>query len=135
MQKTVILLSIVAGILLPSAQAELKRYVDEDGRVIYTNKPIAGNKPNARQLKFNSFLNQSNPRVILYTTAWCQYCKQARNYMRNHGVPYREYDVETSEKGRSDFKKLNGRGVPLILVGDKRMDGFSSTNFEKIYQQ
>jgi hypothetical protein len=44
-----------------------------------------------------------------------------------------EYDVETSEKGRSGYKKLNGKGVPIILVGNKRMNGFSVEGFKSLY--
>ena len=35
------------------------------------------------------------------------------------------WDVDESSKGKRDFKKLNGKGVPIFLVGDQRMNGFS----------
>ena len=135
MYKAVVFLSIIAISLSQNASAELHRYVDENGRVIYTNKPIGGNKPDARKLQLRSQLNRSRPRVVLYSTAWCPHCKRARRYLQSRGVPYREYDVETTEKGKQDYKKLNGRGVPLILVGKKRMTGFSPEGFENIYKK
>lgn len=44
-----------------------------------------------------------------------------------------EYDVEKSSKGKRDFKRLGGTGVPIILVGQKRLNGFSWETFEKLY--
>ena len=49
----------------------------------------------------------------------------ALKYMDSEGIPYKEYDIDESSKGRRDYKKLNGKGVPIILVGDQRMNGFS----------
>jgi hypothetical protein len=46
---------------------------------------------------------------------------------------FSEYDVDKSSKGKRDFKKLGGKGVPVILVGKQRMNGFSAGKFEKIY--
>ena len=71
----------------------------------------------------------------MYSTTWCGYCKQARNYFQQNNIAFAEYDVEKSDKGKRDYKKMNGRGVPIILVGDKRMNGFSPGAFEKIYRQ
>jgi glutaredoxin len=135
MYKVVVFLSIIAVTLSQYASAELHRYVDENGRVIYTNKSIAGKKPDARKLQLNSYLNRSGASVIMYTTAWCPSCKAARRYLQRRGIPYREYDVETSDEGKRDYKKLGMRGVPTILVGGSRMVGFSSTNFERLYQK
>jgi len=43
------------------------------------------------------------------------------------------YDIETSKKGKRDFIKLKARGVPVILVGKKRMNGFDVRKFEAMY--
>ena len=48
------------------------------------------------------------------------------------GIPFVEYDVERDEIGKREYKKLNGRGVPVILVGNQRMNGFSAPSLEKL---
>lgn len=68
--------------------------------------------------------------VVVYTTQRCGYCRQAKQYLAQHRVPFTEYDVETTEQGRKDYQSLQGRGVPIILVGDQRMNGFSENNLE-----
>ncbi len=70
----------------------------------------------------------------MYSTVWCGYCKKARRYFKEKGIPFQEYDTETTQKGREDYKKLNGTGVPIILVGKKRMNGFSPSGFERLYR-
>ena len=45
--------------------------------------------------------------------------------MRKNGIVFTEYDIEKSTKGRRDFESMKGRGVPIILVGDMRMNGFN----------
>ena len=64
-------------------------------------------------------------KVVMYTTSHCPACKAAKQYLAQKGVAYQEIDVETSRDGAEAFRKLGGHGVPLILVGDKRMEGFS----------
>lgn len=70
-------------------------------------------------------LNAARDSVIIYTTERCGYCRQAKTFMAAHRIPFKEYDVENSSRGRADYRKLNGRGVPIILVGEQRMNGYS----------
>ncbi len=71
--------------------------------------------------------------VVMYSTTWCGVCKRARQYFVANKIPFREYDIEKSERGRKDYANLNGRGVPIILVGKKRIDGFSPARFKQVY--
>jgi glutaredoxin len=71
--------------------------------------------------------------VVMYSTAWCGVCKRARQYFVANNIPFSEYDIEKSERGRKDYANLNGRGVPIIMVGKKRMNGFSSARFKQMY--
>lgn len=58
----------------------------------------------------------------MYTTSWCPYCRQAREYFRDNGIPFVEYDIEKDAAARRRYDALGGRGVPVILVGDCRMN-------------
>jgi glutaredoxin len=69
-------------------------------------------------------------KVVMYTTSHCPACTAARQYLAQKGVRYQEIDVETSREGAEAFRKLGGHGVPLILVDDKRMEGFSPQALE-----
>ncbi len=125
------------------------KWVDEDGTTHYGDKP-PGNKPTLEitgeitsyqqatvsNLPEGFFKRNaaSRKRVIMYSTSWCGYCKKAKAYFINKKIKYTEYDIEKSAKGRADYNKLNGRGVPIILIGQKRMNGFSVERFDKLYK-
>lgn len=70
--------------------------------------------------------------VVMYSTQWCPYCRKAHAYFKRHKFSYVEYDIEASAQNLANFRALNGRGVPLITVGDKRMQGFSPKSFEDL---
>ncbi len=132
------------------AGAEVFKWVDDQGKIHFTDKPPKKGNAKRIDVQVNSFSSPeispfkfdpplisqhrvSND-VIMYSTTWCGVCKKAKRYFNKNNIRYKEYDVEKSEKGRKDYKKLNGRGVPIILVGSRRMNGFSRNHFEKIYQ-
>ena len=74
------------------------------------------------------------PAVVMYSAEWCGICKQARRHFQKEGIPFQEWDVEKSSKGRKDFRALRGRGVPIILVDDKRINGFTKKQFDRAYR-
>lgn len=75
---------------------------------------------------------EATPPVVMYATAWCQYCAQAREYFARSGIAYIEHDVEKSASANAEFRRLGGRGVPLIVVGREKMNGFSEQGFEDL---
>ncbi len=72
--------------------------------------------------------------VVMYATSWCPYCQKARNYFREQGIPYVEYDIEKNAEARAAYRAFGGRGIPVIFVGKRRMDGFSESGFNRIYR-
>jgi glutaredoxin len=70
---------------------------------------------------------KSSPAVVLFTTPTCGYCHRAKAYFNQHGIRFTEYDVSRSKKARQAFEALNGRGVPLIVIGDQRIAGFNKS--------
>jgi glutaredoxin len=62
--------------------------------------------------------------VKMYATDWCGYCKKAREYFARNGVRYTELNIEKSATARAEYDRLGARGVPVILVGEQRMNGY-----------
>jgi len=71
--------------------------------------------------------------IIMYFASWCGICKNARAYFDDQGIYYTEYDVENDPQGSQDYARPVRRGVPIILIGDQRMDGFSKASFQQLY--
>lgn len=80
-------------------------------------------------------LSGNLPKVTLYSTVWCSYCRAARTYFDNKAVVYTERDVERDPAAARAFKQLGGNGVPLITIDNRRLQGFDSGEFKRIYLQ
>ena len=124
--------SIVALMLLAAAgaaQAQQYRWIDEKGRVQYTDtlppasarnvekKNFAGNSV-AAQPGFALTRAMQEAPVKLYTHPDCKEpCDIARDVLRRRGVPFSE--VVAAEPGTfEELKKVSGgEGVPVLVVG------------------
>lgn len=56
--------------------------------------------------------------VILYSTTWCGYCAKTRKYFSENHIQYTDLDIEHSEKGRNDYERLGGNGVPIVVINN-----------------
>ena len=126
------------------AYAEIYKWVDAQGNTHFTDSPPIESKAEVIEVKVNSYTSveikplaerlSSNDKVIMYVTARCGYCKKAKQYFRSNNIPYKAHDIEKSRVGKRDFKLLKGKSVPIIIVGQKRMNGFNVTRFNKLYE-
>jgi glutaredoxin 3 len=65
------------------------------------------------------------PKVIIYSTPYCVYCKAAKEFFQEHGVEYEEKDVAQDEAAREHMIQRSGQlGVPVIEVDDEVVVGF-----------
>ena len=130
-------LALLSALLPAVADAQVYRWTDENGRVHYGDKPPAQAKTREVINRISSYTGpaqvssapRSSPikasaRVVMYTTPTCGYCRQAKAHFNYRRVAFEERDVERSPEFRRQFDRLGGRGVPVILVGEKRMDGY-----------
>ena len=62
--------------------------------------------------------------IVLFSTAWCTYCAKVRRLFDKNNIVYHEYDIEKSEKARSLYDELGGRGVPVIKINDEVIYGY-----------
>ncbi len=153
MQRWLILLLGLA--LCGDAGAGVYRWTDENGAVQFGDRPPVAESAQEVEIQPNVYASPASvnpegdpasppttasqsanqPKVTLYSATWCGICKQAKRYFRQNDIAYTEYDVEHSNKGRTDYKRLGMTGVPVILVGKQRLDGFSATSFEALYER
>ena len=72
--------------------------------------------------------------LIMYSTAWCGYCKKARAFLNAQGIPFRERNIEKSRKAHAEYKKLGGNNVPFFAYKGQTHRGFSEYRFMTFYQ-
>jgi glutaredoxin len=132
-----ILSTVCAG-----AFGQAYRWVDQDGRIHYTQTPPP---PDAKGVQRKSFQHgpmgtvdlpyatqvaAKNFPVTLYTLPDCgPFCDQARALLVKRAVPFREVSVVT-QKDLDEVKRLSGKGdLPLLLVGTLVQTGFQESLF------
>lgn len=74
-------------------------------------------------------------KVTIYTSSNCPNCKQAKAYMQKHKVRFMEFNVERNQRAFKEFQRLGARGVPVIMIGDLRVDGFQPKKLEQALKQ
>ncbi len=72
--------------------------------------------------------------VIVIGTPACKYCKKAKELLRRESVSFLELDSRSGEGARL-FRKNNGTGVPMILVGDEVLRGYSEKKILEALQK
>jgi glutaredoxin len=141
------------------ADAAVYKWVDEQGRTHYGDNPNETQQKTAVNIssyesvtyseapdmrptsssgktsaKASSKTASKKKKVTMYSTAWCGYCKKAKKYFQAKGIPFVEYDIEKNARAKRDYDALGGKGVPVIVMGKKRMNGFSVAGFERFYK-
>lgn len=140
----IIVLTTFLFLLSSSVNAEIYKWIDDNGNVHFTDKPPANQKTEEVELKINTYTAVEvtplverlgrGDKVVIYTTDWCGICKKAKKYFKANNIAYVDYDVKKSRTGKKDYKLLRGKAVPIIIVGNKRMNGFTASRFEKFYK-
>ena len=141
------LLALAAALAVThsASAADIYQWRDQDGRMHFGDRPPSDTQSTVLKVKTNVYtspniealsktLGRAEQQVVMYSSSWCGYCRKARDYFNSHNVAFSEYDIETSEKGQQDYEQLGARGVPVILVGEQRLNGFTPAAFESIYK-
>lgn len=132
------LVAVLATVATP-AFAQPYKWTDKDGRVHYGDRPPRDAKLEEIKGKIQSFGGEAQVEAVvaaagapksngvaLYSTTWCGYCKKARSWLQQNGVAYRELDVEADAAANEVYRSLGGSGVPLIVVGRYKMQGWNA---------
>jgi len=72
----------------------------------------------------------SKPDVIMLGAWWCTYCYQAKKYFQKNKISYCEYDMENTETGKQLYQQHGGGAVPILLIGQHRLKGYSQEQVE-----
>jgi glutaredoxin len=130
--------------------AEIYKWTDEKGQVHFSDKSDSSRPSDSVEIKvqinsyesvsYETLINdqensgqEQDRNVIMYSTSWCKYCAKARRYFEASSIPFTEYDIEKDATAKQEYDELGAKGVPVILVGNKRMNGFSVSGFKAIY--
>ena len=103
----------------PAMQRPVSRYVDANGRVLYTNVP----RPGSVEARYP---------VTLYSFACGTVCDTAAALLNKRGVPHTVVDVGSGD-GADRLKRLtSGLDAPALQVGDLYTTGFNENRWTRM---
>lgn len=63
--------------------------------------------------------------VTIYSTPTCHFCQLTKDFLKEKGIAYTEYNVASDLEKRQEMIQKSGQmGVPVIFVGDELIVGF-----------
>ena len=74
-------------------------------------------------------------KVTLYTTRQCAHCRQLKAFLEKKKIRFMEFDIERNQRAFKDFQRMGARGVPVVMVGSTRVDGFNPKKLEQVLKK
>lgn len=122
------------------AHAQLYRWIDENGRVRYSDTPPPASAKGVERKRYGAGaasepgipyatqLAMKDHPVTLYTAPDCgKICADAKALLENRGIPHREIVVRSNEQ-IEELKEIAGKSqVPTLQVGADAVSGFERT--------
>lgn len=72
-----------------------------------------------------------NKTVTIYSTPTCHFCQMTKDFLKEKGIDYTNYDVAHDLDKRQEMIQKSGQmGVPVITVGDELIVGFDKERLE-----
>ena len=129
--------ALLLGGIAVGAMAQTYKVVGPDGKVTYTDKPptasqikaptngAATTAPGVAGVPFETRQAMSKYPVTLYSTKPCPACDNARQALRQRGVPFNEYTINDDADLSAYRSRFSATTFPSISVGSKNMVGYN----------
>ena len=75
----------------------------------------------------------TEPKVIIYSTTWCAFCKTEEQYLTKLGVAYIKKDIEEDKEAYEELmEKSQGsfQGVPVTDIAGELVLGFDRAKID-----
>lgn len=145
---TLIALGCMLVPALASAQQQMFRYIDKDGRTVYTDKAPPSDARSVQQKKLGGnyietseppyslqYAQQRNP-VTLYSGNCGPLCDSARALLNRRGVPYREIDPAQPAEAAKLKQASGDMQVPVLTIGAAQvLKGFEEARWQGALDQ
>ncbi len=82
-------------------------------------------KPAYEEGDYRAYFPNPQTKVVLYSTSWCGYCAKTRAYLQQKNIAYVDLDIEKDKDAAQQHVKLGGGGVPKLLIGNRKIQGFA----------
>jgi glutaredoxin 3 len=71
-------------------------------------------------------------KVLVFSTSTCSWCRRAKRYLKERGVPFKEINVERdADAAREIVRKTGQTSVPVIKIGSRWIVGFDKEQIDR----
>ena len=75
----------------------------------------------------------ANKTIKIYSTPTCHYCNLAKDFLKEKGIKYEEFNVATDLEKRKEMVEKSGQmGVPVIDIAGDIVVGFDEGQVAKL---
>lgn len=68
----------------------------------------------------------SVPNIRIYTTSYCGFCRLAKRFLQEKGLPFEEIDVTGDPAARARLVEWTGRAtVPQVFIDERPVGGYT----------
>jgi mycoredoxin len=58
--------------------------------------------------------------LTVYSASWCHDCREAKRFLDQHNIPYKDIDIETTPGAAEEILKHTGkRAIPQFVIDGK----------------
>lgn len=71
--------------------------------------------------------DSNQPKITIYSTTWCAFCKTEAQWLDHLGIPYVKKDIEEDKEAYEELMQKSGgsySGVPVTDVAGTMVLGF-----------
>lgn len=73
------------------------------------------------------------PKIIIFSTPSCSWCKKIKDYIKKNGFTYKDVDVSKDAKAFQDMvRKTNQEGVPQTWINNQPIVGFDKAKIDRL---
>lgn len=106
--------------------------------VFFGEERIEGFNNTVYQIALSGFQdrmnNQINQTIILFSSANCPDCETVATFLNEKKIKFEEYDIREPEN-YNVYQELFGHEIPLIFIGNIRLDGYSKVTLNLALDQ
>jgi glutaredoxin len=129
-----------------SAQADIYKWTDADGKAHFSSAKPANPATieNRNDLEVKSpqpapaidkpaTKTATTPKVDIYITKWCPYCKKAMAFLRKNDIAFTAYDIEQDQIAAARKKAIDPgySGIPLAVINGTVIRGFDADTYQQ----
>jgi len=96
-------------------------------------RPADTRRAAARRPTKKAVAYRRGPEVVVYTTAWCGWCRKTLQFLDEKGVRYVNKDIEANDWNREELIEKTGRtSIPVVEIDGEIIRGYNAARMEQL---